>query len=154
MCYINTMTMHLERGLTTLNTKKRKTKPKKTEYYMQGFKEQNKFLKSKGLPQMTEQDYIDYRRGKYKPPVTTTRSVVSTVSTSVSKTVSEGSNPSTPAKQEPKLSNKIGGGATRNWREEKERLEVSRQYSIAPAYNKGPYMVVNKSDLKTAGRKV
>ena len=41
----------------------------------------------------------------------------------VSKTKSEGSNPSTSAKQEPKLSNKIGGGGTRNWREEKERLE-------------------------------
>lgn len=147
------MTMHLERGLTTLNTKKRKTKPKKVEYYMKGFKEQNKFLKSNGIPQMTMQDYIDYRRGKYKPPVTT-RSVVSTVSTSVSKTESEGSNPSTSAKQEPKLSNKIGGGGTRNWREEKERLEVSAKYSIAPAYNKGPYMVVAREDLKTAGRKV
>ena len=148
------MTMHLERGLTTLNTKKRKTKPKKIEYYMKGFKEQNKFLKSKGLVQMTMQEYIDYRRGKFKSPVTTNRSVVSTVSTSVSKTESEGSNPSTSAKLEPKLSNKIGGGATKNWREEKERLEVSRKYSIVPAYNKGPYMVVSKDDLKTAGRKV
>jgi hypothetical protein len=52
------------------------------------------------------------------------------------------------------LSNKIGGGGTRNWREEKERLEVSAKYSIAPAYNKGPYMVVAREDLKTAGRKV
>ena len=26
--------------------------------------------------------------------------------------------------------------------------------TISVAYNKGPYMVVNKSDLKTAGRKV
>ena len=35
-----------------------------------------------------------------------------------------------------------------------ERLEVSKQYSIVPAYNKGPYMVVAKEDLKTAGKKV
>ena len=121
---------------------------------MKGHKEQNKFLKSKGLPQMSLKEYTDYVQGKVKPSVTTNRSVVSTVSTSVSKTASEGSNPSTPAKQEPKLSNKIGGGATKNWREEKERLEVSRQYSIAPAYNKGPYMVVAREDLKTAGKKV
>ncbi len=148
------MTMHLARGLTTLNTKKRKVKSKPIEYYMKGHKEQNKFLKSKGLPQMSLKEYTDYVQGKVKPSVTTNRSVVSTVSTSVSKTASEGSNPSTPAKQEPKLSNKIGGGATKNWREEKERLEVSRQYSIAPAYNKGPYMVVAREDLKTAGKKV
>jgi len=35
-----------------------------------------------------------------------------------------------------------------------ERIEVSKQYSIVPAYNKGTYMVVSKDDLKTAGRKV
>lgn len=141
------MTMHLERGLTTLNTKKRKTKPKKIEYYMKGFKEQNKFLKSNGIPQMTMQDYIDYRRGKYKPPVTT-RSVVSTVSTSVSKTESGGSNPSTSAKIPVAL------GGTKNWKEQQERLEISKQYTIVPAYNKGPYMVVAKKDLHTAGKKV
>jgi hypothetical protein len=33
-------------------------------------------------------------------------------------------------------------------------LAVSSQYSIAPAYNKGPYMVIAKEDLKTAGKKV
>lgn len=34
------------------------------------------------------------------------------------------------------------------------KIEISKQYTIVPAYNKGPYMVVPKSDLKTAGRKV
>ena len=38
--------------------------------------------------------------------------------------------------------------------EEAERIEISKQYSIVPAYNKGPYMVVPKSELKTAGKKV
>lgn len=148
------MTMHLERGLTTLNTKRKKVKRKPNTFYVSGWREQNKFWKKHKLPEMELSEYIDYVQGKFKSPVTTNRSVVSTVSTSVSKTVSEGSNPSTPANQEPKLSNKIGGGATKNWREEKERLEVSRQYSIAPAYNKGPYMVVAREDLKTAGKKV
>ena len=50
------------------------------------------------------------------------------------------------------LSNKIGTGGTKpdnSW-----KIEASKNFTIVPAYNKGPYMVVNKSDLKTAGRKV
>ena len=58
--------------------------------------------------------------------------------------------------EEPKpqiqMSNKIGQGGTKpdnSW-----KIEASKNFTIVPAYNKGPYMVVNKSDLKTAGRKV
>mgnify|MGYP001268671317 FL=1 len=50
------------------------------------------------------------------------------------------------------LSNRIGTGGTKpdnSW-----KIEASKNFTIVPAYNKGPYMVVNKSDLKTAGRKV
>ena len=53
----------------------------------------------------------------------------------------------------PSANTKLGGGGTINHRERQERLEISKQYSIVPAYNKGPYMVVGKEDLKTAGRK-
>lgn len=45
-------------------------------------------------------------------------------------------------------------GTAQPKRDDRERLEVSSQYSIAPAYNKGPYMVIAKEDLKTAGKKV
>ena len=51
-----------------------------------------------------------------------------------------------------KLSNKIGRGGTKpdnSW-----KIEASKNFTIAPAYNKGPYMVVAKEDIKTAGRKV
>ena len=34
------------------------------------------------------------------------------------------------------------------------KIEASKNFTIVPAYNKGPYMVVAKEDLKTAGRKV
>ncbi len=58
--------------------------------------------------------------------------------------------------EEPKpqiqMSNKIGHGGTKpdnSW-----KIEASKNFTIVPAYNKGPYMVVNKKDLKTAGRKV
>ena len=50
------------------------------------------------------------------------------------------------------MSNKIGAGGTKpdnSW-----KIEASKNFTIVPAYNKGPYMVVNKNDLKTAGRKV
>jgi len=48
----------------------------------------------------------------------------------------------------------MGNGKQISWKEKQERLQISSQYSIAPAYNKGPYMVVAKEDIKTAGRKV
>ena len=145
------MTMHLERGLTTLNTKRKKTKRKRDAYYITGWREQNKFWKKHKLPEMKLSEYIDYVHGSWKPPVTH-RSVVSMVSTTVSKTVSEGSSPSTSAKKLPPP--KMGNGKKINWKEQQERLEVSKQYSIVPAYNKGPCMVVSRADLKTAGKKV
>ena len=50
------------------------------------------------------------------------------------------------------MSNKIGHGGTKpdnSW-----KIEASKNFTVAPAYNKGPYMVVAKEDIKTAGRKV
>ncbi len=57
-------------------------------------------------------------------------------------------------KEEVKTNAFMGNGKQISWKEKQERLEISKQYSIAPAYNKGPYMVVAKEDIKTAGRKV
>ena len=58
--------------------------------------------------------------------------------------------------EEPKpqiqMSNKIGHGGTNH--DNRWKIEASKSYTIAPAYNKGPYMVVAKEDIKTAGRKV
>lgn len=145
------MTMHLERGLTTLNTKRKKTKRKSDAFYVDGWREQNKFCKKHKLPKMELSEYIDYVHGKWKPkskPQPT--SMLMSTDTKVRQEVT--------TKQttlpEPRLSNRITRGGTRNWKETQERLEVSKQYSIVPAYNKGPYMVVAKEDLKTAGKKV
>ena len=55
-------------------------------------------------------------------------------------------------KPQVQMSNKICRGGTKpdnSW-----KIEASKNFTIVPAYNKGPYMVVNKNDLKTAGRKV
>ena len=142
--------MHLERGLTTLNTKRKKTKRKRQSYYIAGWREQNKFWKKHKLPIMDLSEYIDYVHGKWKPA----QQPLQKMSLGVP---SEPTNEDTTRQTtlpEPKLSNRITRGGTRNWKETQERLEVSKQYSIVPAYNKGPYMVVAKEDLKTAGRKV
>jgi|TARA_Y100000287_G_scaffold161173_1_gene140453 hypothetical protein len=61
------MTMHLERGLTTLNTTKRKKKQKSDAFYVDGWREHNKFLKRMKLDKMSLEEYIDYVQGKYKP---------------------------------------------------------------------------------------
>lgn len=34
-----------------------------------------------------------------------------------------------------------------------EKQEISKQYTIAPAYNKGAYQVIPKDDIKDIGRK-
>ena len=50
------------------------------------------------------------------------------------------------------LSNKVGHGGTKpdnSW-----KIEASKRFTIAPAYNKGPYQVIAKEDIKTAGRKI
>ena len=55
-------------------------------------------------------------------------------------------------KPQVQMSNKIGHGGTKP--DNRWKIEASKNFTIAPAYNKGPYMVVAKEDIKTAGRKV
>jgi hypothetical protein len=59
--------------------------------------------------------------------------------------------PTTKEKEIP-LSNTIGNGGTKT--DDSWKIEASKNWTIVPAYNKGPYMVVAKEDLKTAGKKV
>ena len=52
-------------------------------------------------------------------------------------------------KQEQTIPN-LGNGATkpsRNW-----RLEESQKFTVAPAYNKGAYQVITKSNIKDIGK--
>jgi len=62
------MTMHLERGLTTTSTKKRKvklTKAQQAELEL-GWKDRNKRLKEMGLPKETLEQYTEWVYGKGK----------------------------------------------------------------------------------------
>ncbi len=128
------MTMHLVGPwLTTTSYKKRKSKGI-TQRDRDAQKEHNKFLKSLGIDpnkkRQPESTRMDLGHKKYKD-------------TTTSQTLPE---PVRPFKGH--------AGQMRSWKETQERLAVSKQYSIVPAYNKGPYMVVSKQDLKTAGKKV
>lgn len=146
------MTMGLVRGMTSLNTQSRKRKVlsvKQREDMKVELRKHNKRLRQKHLHslQMTLDEYIDYVQGYHKPR-------------STNQVVKKAPAPMPKVRQTPIVpsmtSNKIPGnsGTKRNWKEEAERIEISKQYSIVPAYNKGPYMVVPKSELKTAGKKV
>lgn len=67
------MTMHLARGLTTINTKKRKKKPltqKQIEQYTVQWRQYNKSMRKKHMHDLqyeTLEDYIAYCRGESKP---------------------------------------------------------------------------------------
>ena len=105
----------------------------------------NKFMKQKGLHSMlmTLDEYIKYRFGalpKVKTGFVPLQSVPYVRETPDIPSLSNSKN--------------MGNGGTIDHKTKMERIEVSKQYSIVPAYNKGPYMVVSKEDLKTAGRKV
>jgi len=62
------MTMHLIKGVCTLNTRKPKQKLTKAKQLQleQEFKEHNKFLKSIHMPKITFEAYVDQVFGKIK----------------------------------------------------------------------------------------
>ena len=67
------MTMHLARGLTTINTKKRKKKPVtqgQLEKYTIQWRQHNKEMRKKNLHSFQFEkldDFVKYMRGEYKP---------------------------------------------------------------------------------------
>lgn len=130
------MTMHLVGPALSMNsTKKRKTKGL-TARDRQAQADYDKYLKSLGVEPKKRNIKENFRAFA---------------------DTSTFNNPRTPSRSWKKVENKIpymGNGKQISWKEKQERLAVSSQYSIAPAYNKGPYMVIAKEDLKTAGKKV
>ena len=135
------MTMHLVGPwLNTNSTKKRKAKGL-TQKDRDALVEHKKYLRSLGInpdKKKRKKDiriYMDTTQSQYVEPRNTPYY-------------------DTTKQELPTPKKKIAPVTNRSWKEVQERLEVSKQYSIAPAYNKGPYMVVAKEDLKTAGKKV
>ena len=104
----------------------------------------NKRLRERYLhsAQLTFDDYVDYVDGYYKAPTQT-------------QTVKRYSIPKVRETEEiPSLSEFKESTTGLDWHKHKEKLEISKQYTVVPAYNKGPYMVVPVEELHTAGKKV
>lgn len=52
----------------------------------------------------------------------------------------------------PSLSTMSNSSTRKSIKEEKDILEVSRNFTVAPAYNKGAYQVISKDDVEYIGR--
>ena len=104
----------------------------------------NKRLRQRYLhsAQLTFDDYVDYVDGYYKISIQ-------------SQSVKRYSIPKVRETEEiPSLSAFKESATGVDWQKHKEKLEISKQYTVVPAYNKGPYMVVPVDELHTAGKKV
>ena len=104
----------------------------------------NKQLRQRYLhsAQLTFDDYVDYIDGYYKGSIQT-------------QSVKRYSIPKVRETEEiPSLSAFKESATGVDWLNHKEKLEISKQYTVVPAYNKGPYMVVPVEELHTAGKKV
>ena len=104
----------------------------------------NKRLRQRYLhsAQLTFDDYVDYIDGYYNGSIQT-------------QSVKKYSIPKVRETEEiPSLSAFKESATGVDWLNHKEKLEISKQYTVVPAYNKGPYMVVPVDELHTAGKKV
>jgi hypothetical protein len=104
----------------------------------------NKRMRAKYLHsnQLTFDDYVDYVDGYYKVSIQT-------------QSVKRYSIPKVRETEEiPSLSTFRESATGVDWLKHKEKLEISKNYTVVPAYNKGPYMVVPVHELHTAGKKV
>ena len=104
----------------------------------------NKRLRERYLhsAQLTFDDYVDYVEGYYRIPIQT-------------QPIKKYSIPKVWETEEiPSLSAFKESSTGVDWLKHKEKLEISKQYTVVPAYNKGPYMVVPVHELHTAGKKV
>ena len=104
----------------------------------------NKRLRQRYLhsAQLTFDDYVDYIDGYYKVSIQ-------------SQPIKRYSIPKVRESEFIPSMSSIKESATGiDWLKHKEKLEISKQYTVVPAYNKGPYMVVPVHELHTAGKKV
>ena len=125
------MTMHLlPAWVTTTNTRRRKPK-KMTKKQLASLEQHNKWLKKMG---------IEPRDSVLTPKLN--KKALNGIGNSI---------PSYESKTEyiPSKSDGVGNATKKD---ERYKLEVSKQYTIAPAYNKGGYQVIGKNNIKDIGR--
>ena len=148
------MTMHLARGLTTIRNRKYKPKMTKANIakWEEGLRQKNKEHKRMGLPKWTFEQYVDYCHGITPKVDPRSREAFKT------KKFSQEENFRMKEMREfnkkyPSMPLSGGGGTKKDdldW--EKEKQEICKQYTIAPAYNKGAYQVIGKNNIKDIGK--
>lgn len=146
--------MHLQQGLSTINTRKRKvklTKAKLAEFELR-WRKHNKWAKQNNMHDMryaTVQEYIDYCHGNTpKRELRADRSVYKPQKSYAQQQIEE-FNKKYPSNST-MISNSKGDGENAEWQKEKQK--ISSTYTIAPAYNKGAYQVVPKNEVKHIGK--
>lgn len=128
------MTMHLlgPAYTTTQNTKRKSkmTTPKYTKIAIDWL-EYNRQMKRLGCKTKTFEEYKQYRSGNYKPKLRGTQMPDYKVSNHREQYPSQ---------------NEIGTHYTKDLAYERAKLEVSSNYIVGQAYNKGGLVVLSKSD--------
>lgn len=127
------MTMHLlGPAYSTIRTprKAKLTRAKIDKFYID-WKADCKREKKLGITPKSFDDYIDYRLGYYKPKLR---------GTAAPKYQSSDHRKKYPSQQE------IGVSFAKNADYEKQKLQVSSNYIIGQAYNKGGLVVLSKSE--------
>lgn len=128
------MTMHLlGPAYTTTNHSKRKSKLSDSKFtkWAIDWRDDCKRAKKLGLKPKTLDEYIQYRKGNYKPKLRGTPMPQYTVSDH---------------RQLYPSQNEIGAHFTKDVAYERAKLEVSSNYIVGQAYNKGGLVVLSKSD--------
>jgi hypothetical protein len=136
--------MGLARGLSAISSKKRKvkiTKAKMQELELQ-WRQHNRGMKRKGMHDLryeTLQQYIDYAYGRTKiqsffKPLKVTNDWRQTLENHRERY------PSAPLTKPVK-------SVDHSW-----KAEQSKNFTVAPAYNKGAYQVIPRSDVKHIGK--
>lgn len=146
--------MHLDNRLSTINTKKRKvkiTKAKMAEFEVR-WRKHNKWANQNNMHDMkyaTVQEYIDYCHGNTPKRDLRSDRTVYNLPRSYAQQQIEEFNKKYPSSSTINTTSK-GDGENAEW--QKEKLEISSTYTIAPAYNKGAYQVVPKDEVKHIGK--
>lgn len=128
------MTMHLlGPAYTTTQTKKRTKKVTNSSHTKMAMDwlDHKRQCKRLGMKAKTFEEYIQYRKGKYKPQLRGTAMPDYNISDHRKKYPSQ---------------NELGAHYTKNLDYERAKLEISSNYIVGQAYNKGGLVVLSKSD--------
>ena len=125
------MSMHLLPPYVTTTNLRRRKKKKMNKRQLAALAEHNKYLKRIGM---------DLRDTVLTPKLN--KKALNGIGNSIPSYESK-------TKYIPSKGDGVGNATKKD---ERYKLEVSKQYTIAPAYNKGGYQVIGKNNIKDIGR--